>query len=566
MSITQGQLPLLRTAFYSNKQPVSDRKLRGGYYTPIELADYLANWALRTGKENILEPSCGDGNFVVAALQKLTALRKDSVPVNARLTTVEIEKLELEKAIARSTGYHGLKVDKKWLNADFFGCFSNLKKFEPFDVILGNPPFIRFQYFDEESRGIAFSHLRNAHYKPTKLANAWCAFVQLSIELLGEGGRLAMVLPAELLQVGYASELRNRLTRKFNHVTIIGFRKLVFPEIQQEVVLLLADGKQELSFDNCEIHTIEFENGDDLLNSDLDDAIAHAPSKHSRPGMKWTGLFLSNPAFAALDQIQRDLRLSSLGKLAEVDVGIVTGRNSFFLLSEEFSRKISAMDFVVPIVARTNRLKSISFKKQDFDEYKGKDPAFLLNLNNQPTQNLPAAIRNYIAQGEKENIHQGYKCRNRKRWFDVPSIYVPDAFLFRQIHKYPLLTINQANATSTDTIHRVRFRKGVQPEKLAAIFFNSLTLAWAEVCGRSYGGGVLELEPREAEHLPIPYSEDILIDTDRVDELLRQKRDGEALDYVDRVVLSEYLGIDSPTLKYVRNAWVELRERRGNRR
>lgn len=566
MSMTQGQPPLSQIAFYSNKQPVSDRKLRGGYYTPLELADYLVNWALRTGKENILEPSCGDGNFIVAILQKLAALRQDSVAINTHLTAVEIEKPELEQAIARSASYHDLEIEKKWLNADFFTCFPNLKKSDPFDVILGNPPFIRFQYFDEESRNRAFLHLRNAHYKPTKLANAWCAFVQLSIELLGEGGRIAMVLPAELLQVGYASELRSRLTRKFARVTIIGFRKLVFPEIQQEIVLLLADGKRELSFDHCEIHTIEFENGDDLLNCDLDDAIAHTSSKHSRPDMKWTGLFLSNPAFAALDETQRNLHLSSLGKLAEVDVGIVTGRNSFFLLSGEFSREISAMDFVVPIVARTSRLKSIFFKKQDFDEYKYKTPAFLLNLNHQFIHNLPEAIKNYIAQGEGENIHQGYKCRNRKRWFDVPSIYIPDAFLFRQIHKYPLLTINQAQTASTDTIHRVRFRKNVQPEKLAAIFFNSLTLAWAEVCGRSYGGGVLELEPREAEHLPIPYSEDVVIDTERVDELLRRKQDEEALDYVDRVVLSEYLGIDRLTLKGIRSAWVELRERRGNRR
>jgi adenine-specific DNA methylase len=53
--------------------------------------------------------------------------------------------------------------------------------------------------------------LRQAGYKPTKLANAWVAFVQLSIELLQEGGRLAMVVPAELLQVKYTHELRDRL-------------------------------------------------------------------------------------------------------------------------------------------------------------------------------------------------------------------------------------------------------------------------------------------------------------------------------------------------------------------
>ena len=101
-----------------------------------------------------------------------------------------------------------------------------------------------------------------------------------------------MVLPAELLQVGYAGELRKRLALQFSHIIIIGFKKLVFPEIQQEVILLLAEGKQEISTLESDIHTIGFEDGEELLNtSNLDDAVKHVPSKHSRALMKWTSLF-----------------------------------------------------------------------------------------------------------------------------------------------------------------------------------------------------------------------------------------------------------------------------------
>ncbi len=57
---------------------------------------------------------------------------------------------------------------------------SFLKQHKEFDLILRNPPFIRFQHFDEESRSTACSYLREAGYKPTKLANAWAAFVQLT--------------------------------------------------------------------------------------------------------------------------------------------------------------------------------------------------------------------------------------------------------------------------------------------------------------------------------------------------------------------------------------------------
>jgi adenine-specific DNA-methyltransferase len=225
----------LDTSFPTNKQTVDSRKLRGGYYTPLELAQYLVGWGLREDTKRILEPSCGDGNFVLAILQHLanTSISSPSI------TAIELIPDEMMKAKDRATsfGKNGTQID--WLSQDFFEAYSHLQQNTKFDLILGNPPFIRFQYFDDDSRNLAFSHLRYAGYKPTKLANAWTAFIQLSIELLEEGGRLAMVVPAELLQVKYAHELRDRLTTQFEHIVIVGFKRLVFPEIQQEVILLL---------------------------------------------------------------------------------------------------------------------------------------------------------------------------------------------------------------------------------------------------------------------------------------------------------------------------------------
>jgi adenine-specific DNA-methyltransferase len=553
--------------FHSNKQPADNQKLRGGYYTPIELSDYLTAWTIRNGGEKILEPSCGDGSFIDSILRKLNALKKEGHKISSKITAIEIEAGELKKAKTRLGTYNFPKIETEFISGDFFDLFEKLKREGNYDVVLGNPPFIRFQYFDNESREKAFRHLRNFGYSPTRLANAWSAFVQLGIELLKEGGRLAMVLPAELLQVGYAGELRKRLSAQFSHIVIIGFKKLVFPEIQQEVVLLLAEGKRDMSILESDIHTIEFEDGKDLLDSeDLEDAVRHIPSKHSRPLMKWTGLFLSEKSYYALDDAQRSKFVIPLGELANVDIGVVTGRNSFFVLDEKTRREILAEKFTLPVVGRTSALKSIVFDENDFEKYQHSEPGYLLDLNNVPEKDIPQKLKEYIAHGEIEHVHKGYKCRVRRRWFDVPSIYVPNAFMFRQIHKYPLLVVNRAGATSTDTIHRVRFINGAKAEKLAAICFNSLTLAWAEVSGRSYGGGVLELETREAENLPIPYNAKIEIDTQKVDLLLRSGKDFEALEYVDSVVLGDYMGMSRSTIKHVRDAWIQLRDRRTNRR
>jgi len=483
------------------------------------------------------------------------------------IVAVEIDEGELRKAKANCNPLATPGTRIEWVCGDFFETYRSLKK-RQFDVVLGNPPFIRFQYFDEPIRELAFELMRTAGYRPTKLANAWVAFVELSIELLNDGGRLAMVVPAELLQVNYAAELRNRLAAYFDHITLLAFNKLVFPEIQREVVLLLAEGKRAVAGVESDIHTVEFEDGASLFTPDaLNSAVSHAPVKHARPGMKWTSLFLSEKAFGALDEAERSQGLSPLGQLASVDVGIVTGRNSFFMLPAELRREIAASRFTVPAIGRTAALKSILFGKTDFDEYETHYPAYVLDLRGAPLAKLPDKLRRYLEHGERHNINKGYKCRIRARWFDVPSIYVPDAFMFRQIHSFPLLVVNAARATSTDTIHRVRLNAGVDAKVLAATCFNSLTLAWAEVCGWSYGGGVLELEPREAEELPVPYSNgQSIVDADKVDELLRRGRHLDAMDYVDRTVLKDGLGFSARDISYIREAWDTLRDRRRNRR
>lgn len=541
---------------FKGKKEVDKQKLRGGYYTPSKLASFLSQWAIRSDTSSILEPSCGDGNFLLSILE---------TGYKGNLTAVEIDRDEIEKAkIKTSTVEEAAKIN--WINDDFFKSFEKLKSIG-FDCVLGNPPFIRFQYFDDESREVAFSHLRDANYKPTKLANSWAAFVQLSIEALNADGRLAMVIPAEILQVKYASELRERITQCFEHIVIVTFKKLVFKDIQQEVVLFLAEGKREKLGEDSDIHTIEIDDEHQLDVSVFESMISHKKAKHARKGLKWTSLFLSEEQFEAVDTAQKKSNLSHLGDFASVDVGIVTGRNSFFVLTEDIKNEFELSKFTVPLVGKTNALKGLSFTKSNFDDFKDNNPAYLLNLKGVEVQTFNAKLLDYISLGEAQDVHKGYKCRIRKRWYDVPSTHLSDGFLFRQIHKYPLLVDNSAGAVCTDTIHRVRLLKeGTDMKVLSTSFVNSLTFAWSEVCGRSYGGGVLELEPNEAEELPIPYFPDIELDIEYVNSCLVNADVESALDYVDKKLLMEGLGLSKSQVNLLREAWVTLRDRRIRRK
>ena len=178
----------------------------------------------------------------------------------------------------------------------------------------------------------------------------------------------------------------------------------------------------------------------------------------------------------------------------------------------------------MPLVSKSAHLRGVVFARKDLARLRAEDALCqLLAVDGAVERAEDEALDAYVAAGEADGVHEGYKCSIRKRWWVVPSIWTQDAFLLRQIHDHARIIASTAGAMSTATIHRVRMRDGLPPARLAAASVNSVTFAFAEVMGRSYGGGVLELEPTEAEGLPFPDPQTMTADdVKRVDALLRR--------------------------------------------
>ena len=127
------------------------------------------------------------------------------------------------------------------------------------------------------------------------------------------------------MQVGYAAELRQYLVRKFSELHIVTFRKIVFEGIQQEVVLILGL-RQDCT--SARINIEELDTASDLVELDLDEAIpVEVDLNHSAE--KWTLYYLSPREIGLLRYLANDGAVPRLNKYADVNVGIVTGRNSF---------------------------------------------------------------------------------------------------------------------------------------------------------------------------------------------------------------------------------------------
>src|SRR5690554_4577019 len=73
----------------------SARKLRGGYYTPLDLATFIAKWVKEIAPGKILEPSCGDGVF-------FTAFSNLGGCAQSQMLGFELEEEEAAKAMSRA--------------------------------------------------------------------------------------------------------------------------------------------------------------------------------------------------------------------------------------------------------------------------------------------------------------------------------------------------------------------------------------------------------------------------------------------------------------------------------
>jgi adenine-specific DNA-methyltransferase len=170
-----------------SKPAPSYQKLRGGYYTPKPITDFLARWAIQSSKSEVLEPSCGDGVVLESALEAL--IKKGAKLQRAAdfLHGVEIDEHESRKAFSRIEAL-GAKPSMFLIHAgDFFNyCKAHLNDKRLFDAVIGNPPFIRYQNFIEEQRVPAFELMRKAGMKPNRLTNTWVPFIVASSFLLNE--------------------------------------------------------------------------------------------------------------------------------------------------------------------------------------------------------------------------------------------------------------------------------------------------------------------------------------------------------------------------------------------
>lgn len=214
-------------------EEVDAQKLRGGFYTPPQVVD--ACWErvgeLLNGTRNIrvLEPSAGDGAFV----RGLARLRSNSRLRRSQVTCIELVESEAE---ACRRELFAANLSGEVVAGSFFSWLGHGRG--PFSALVGNPPFIRYQFVPDAERAAAEWLLRTRGHDLQGVSNYWIAFVLLGLDLLEPGGVFSLVLPSELLSTVSAGQVRAELIRNFDSLRIDLYPRRTFPDILQDVLIL----------------------------------------------------------------------------------------------------------------------------------------------------------------------------------------------------------------------------------------------------------------------------------------------------------------------------------------
>lgn len=530
------------------------RKLRGAFFTPPAIASYIAAWAVRSATDRVLEPSTGDAEFLTHAVERLAELGSSTSDVWG----CELHEWSATRGAERVEAAGGRPHIE-------VGDFFDYRSEEPFDAVIGNPPYIRFQDFSGEQRLRARSAALQGGVSLNGLASAWAAFTVHAARQLKAGGRLGFVLPAELLSANYAAPVRRFLFEHFTSVELVLFEERVFPEAETEVVLLLAAGYREGTTEEAQIR--QARNASDLTR--LPPAVAWAPSD---PSQKWAGVTLKASSTTALIKAADDGYFTPLRTWGQTRLGMVTGRNTYFALSpaQVSELGIQARETLPLSPPGSSHLRGLELSKRALTELGAQGKRTRLFY---PKAATSEGAQSYIEAGMKLGVHKAYKCRVRRTWWQVPLMEPADLLLTYMNADTVRMVTNSARALHLNSVHGVYLHpqyRALGSEFLPLAALNSLTQLSAELTGRAYGGGILKMEPGEAAKWLVPGPEAL---TERARASLRavrplvggKLRSGKLADatrLVDDALLIDALAMDRSAVRDARQARQQLANRR----
>jgi len=537
------------------KDEVTAEKLRGGFYSPQPLVerclDRVAELVGSRAELTVLEPSAGDGAF-------LRGLAKHRLI--ASVGRVDAVELIADEAAKCRVILHDLGVEGQVVDASFLDWAIGRAGY---DIALGNPPFVRYQFVSPSDQRAVPAIEKQLGLSLAGVSNLWIPILLASLGSLAPGGVFAFIVPSECFTGVSARTVRRWLASNVKDLRVDLFPTASFPSVLQEVVVLSGRRAAGPTSSAGLLEVREHFSDGRILR--WMNPIGDEPT--------WTRHLLEPVHREALSTAVALPVVRELGSVVKFAVATVTGANDYFCVDKATLDGYGLERWALPLLPRIRHAPGLVYRIDDQTRTERSGAkGYLLDFSASrpdPTESIGPAL--YLGLGTAAAIDRRYKTRIRDPWYRVPVVPAGELLLQKRSHRFPRVVLNRAGVVTTDTIYRGSMRPAYVDHQrdVVGAFHNSLTLLTAEVEGRSFGGGVLELVPSEIARLRVPVLDGFGVHTDELDGLARKinlANDGEELvDLTDTLLVRTEVGFTRELVATLREARMTLVRRRLDR-
>lgn len=479
----------MQIALDSQKSHLSRNEL-GQFSTPFPLALDIMRYVkclCRSNVISLLEPAFGTGVFLSAFKE---AFGRDPT----RTLGFEIDPHYCEPA------------KSFWRSRNLEVCCADFLRQRPdrlFDLLVTNPPYTRHHHIESATKvQLQKDVLSETGIKISGLAGLYCHFLLLSSKWLKPGGISCWLVPCEFMDVNYGSAVRRYLSENVELVRIHRFcpNDLQFADaLVSSCVVVFRNKRPDHG------HEVLFSTGGSVCDP-LD--TNRIPVTDLSPERKWISFFQGQKAPSTGGK--------TLGDFFIIKRGVATGDNKFFILDEsEAKRRNIPSKFLRPILPSPRYLRKDRIESENgMPVLEQRQFLFACDLDEDTLCRDYPDVWQYICEGEKRGIKNGYICSRRSPWYscekrDAAPIVVPymgrgaaDGRLFRFI-------LNESDAITTNVYlmlyPRRQFADRIKDKSVLGAVWKALNEIPTETLvssGRTYGGGLHKLEPKELMMTP----------------------------------------------------------------
>lgn len=412
---TVGRLCMEKKQLLNINEPEYFSDQRRQLQTKMRLLDQLQQYREWLLQITILDPACGSGAFLNAALQFLMAEHKLIDEMEAKVTGSTIVFQDVENSILEHNLY-GVDINEEsveiaklalWLRTakphrklnslnQNIKCGNSLisdpaiagekafdwqKEFPQvfekggFDVVIGNPPYVQLQSMGAMSDVYAQCGFETYN----KSADLYCLFTERGYNLLKEGGIQSFIMPNKWMLVSYGKELR-KFMAKTDLQQILNFGDVQF--FDEATIYVCIFVTRKASGHNNDVLALSLNKKTyhgDFLN-EIPIQLASYPAETFGES-EW--IIQPKVHFEILKKMQKGTTLKEMP--ISINYGIKTGYNDAFFIDGATRERLIAED------PKSAELIKPLLRGRDLQAwYASNDGQYLINPHNGiPKKNIP---------------------------------------------------------------------------------------------------------------------------------------------------------------------------------